>query len=69
MWDEITYPLPNFNGCTVEVSEWIYHLTHTVLDVRLFIHAEIKVNPCQWKGPLVVDRSYNYLQNNENTAI
>ena len=23
MWDEITYPSPNFNGCTVEVWEWI----------------------------------------------
>ena len=23
MWDEMTYPFPNFNGCTVEVWEWI----------------------------------------------
>ena len=23
VWDEITYPLPNFNGATVEVWEWI----------------------------------------------
>ena len=23
MWDEITYPFPNFNGGTVEVREWI----------------------------------------------
>ena len=23
VWDEITYPFPNFNGCTVEVWEWI----------------------------------------------
>ena len=23
MWDEITYPFSNFNGCTVEVWEWI----------------------------------------------
>ena len=22
MWDEITYPFPNFNGATVEVWEW-----------------------------------------------
>ena len=21
--DEITYPFPNFNGCTVEVWEWV----------------------------------------------
>ena len=23
VWDEITYPFRNFNGCTVEVSEWM----------------------------------------------
>ena len=23
MWDEITYPFSNFNGCTVEVWEWM----------------------------------------------
>ena len=23
VWDEFTYPFPNFNGCTVEVREWI----------------------------------------------
>ena len=23
VWDEITYPFPNFNSCTVEVWEWI----------------------------------------------
>ena len=23
MWGEITYPFPNFNGCTIEVREWI----------------------------------------------
>ena len=23
MWDEMTYPFPNFNGYTVEVWEWI----------------------------------------------
>ena len=23
VWDEITYPFPNFNGTTVEVWEWL----------------------------------------------
>ena len=23
VWGEINYPFQNFNGCTVEVSEWI----------------------------------------------
>ena len=27
VWGEITYPFPNFNGCTVEVWEWINHFT------------------------------------------
>ena len=22
-WDKITYPIPNFNECTIEVWEWI----------------------------------------------
>ena len=26
MWDEITYPFPNFNGATVKVWEWITNL-------------------------------------------
>ena len=26
VWDEITYPFPNFNDCTVEVWEWINDL-------------------------------------------
>ena len=26
VWDEITYPLSNFNGCTVEVWEWMSNL-------------------------------------------
>ena len=34
VWDEITYPLQNFNGCTVEVSEWISSfIPHFILDV------------------------------------
>ena len=32
MWDEITYPFPNFNCCTVDVWEWtrnfVPHLTY-----------------------------------------
>ena len=25
-WDEITFPILNFNGCTIEVWEWISNL-------------------------------------------
>ena len=43
--DEITYPFLNFNGCTVEVWEWINNLIpHFTGDVITF-HAGIKVNP------------------------
>ena len=32
--DEITYPFPNFNGCAVEVWEWISNvIPHYMMDV------------------------------------
>ena len=34
VWDEVTYPFPNFNGCTVEVLEMIsYFIPHFIKDV------------------------------------
>ena len=34
VWDEIIYPIPNFNGCTVEVWEWINNfILHIIADV------------------------------------
>ena len=27
VWDEITYPFPNFDGSTVEFGDWISNLT------------------------------------------
>ena len=34
VWDEITYPFPNFNGCTVVVLEWISNfIPHFMMDV------------------------------------
>ena len=33
VWDEITDPFPNFNGCTVEVWEGISNfISHFILD-------------------------------------
>ena len=29
VWDEITYPFPNFNGVNVEVWEWIFNFITT----------------------------------------
>ena len=34
LWDEITYPFPNFNGATVEVWEWISTvMLHFIMDL------------------------------------
>ena len=38
VWDEITYLFPNFNGCTVEVWEWINNSIHTLPGMWLLIH-------------------------------
>ena len=36
-WDEITCPFPNFNGCSVEVLEWIRNfILHSITDVITF---------------------------------
>ena len=46
VWDEITYPSPNPNGCTVEVLEWISYFTpYFVKKMKLLIHAGIEANP------------------------
>ena len=45
MGDEITYPVLNFNGYTVEVYEWISNFVpFFIMDV--IIHGGIKVKPC-----------------------
>ena len=45
IWDEITYPFPNFNGATVDVWEWMIHfIPHFVMDVMIMC-AGIKVKP------------------------
>ena len=37
VWDEITYPLPNFNGCTVEAWEWISNFfPHFIMNVIIY---------------------------------
>ena len=33
VWDVITYPLPNFKSCTVQVWEWIViFIQHIIID-------------------------------------
>ena len=45
VWDEISYPFPNFNGATVEVWEWVRNAIALVM-IDVIIPAVIKVNPC-----------------------
>ena len=45
MWDEITYPFPNFNGSTVEVCEWIsYFIPHIIMGVITYPCRLFKLN-------------------------
>ena len=37
VWSEITYPLPNFNGATAEVCEWISNfISHIMIDAIIY---------------------------------
>ena len=34
MWNEVTYPSPSVNGCTVEVWEWMsISIPHIMMDL------------------------------------
>ena len=44
LWGEITYPSPNFNGCTVEVWKWTDNfLPHIVIDNVIICYGGIKL--------------------------
>ena len=39
VWGEIIYPFLNFNGCTVDVKEWISNfIPHFTMDVITYPH-------------------------------
>ena len=44
MFNDITYPFPNFSGATVEDWEWMNDFIHILPGMWLLIHAGIKVN-------------------------
>ena len=45
VWDEITYPFPNLNGCTVEVWEWIgIFIPHFIMDVITYPYWDLKLS-------------------------
>ena len=50
MWDEVTYPFPNFNGCAVEVWEWIRNFTPHFTGQVITDPCWVKMTPCQSKG-------------------
>ena len=41
VWDEITYPFPNFNCAIVEVWEWVSNFTPYLYVIRNFIIATV----------------------------
>ena len=51
----MTYPFPNFNGCTIEVRNWWVISLYTLLGMWLLIHVGIQVNLCSWKGKRASD--------------
>ena len=48
VWDDFTHPFPNFNGCAVEVWEWICHfIPHFLTDVNIFVWRKHEnISPC-----------------------
>ena len=53
MWDEIIYPIPNFNGCTVEVWEW---KSNFVLGCNFLSMLGLKVDHVSKRGPRNPDK-------------
>ena len=51
VWDQSTFPFPNFNSATVEVREWIKISSHTLLGMSLLIHAVIKLIRVNKRSP------------------
>ena len=58
MWYQITYPLPNFNGVTVEVWEWISNFIPNLAMHVVTYPCWIGVYPCWSKGSLVFRPCY-----------
>ena len=51
MWDEIIYPFPNFNGCTVEVWEWISNfIPHFTRHMIAYPCCDLKLNHVSKRG-------------------
>ena len=52
VWDEITYPFQNFNGCAVEFWEWISNfIPHMIMNVITSSMLGFKLNHVSKGGP------------------
>ena len=52
MWEDITFPFPNFNGCTVEVWEWISNfISHFTEHVITYPCLGLKLNYVSKRSP------------------
>ena len=60
MWDEIIYPFLNFNGCTVEIKEWISNfIPHFIMDVIHLSTPGLKLNHAGTERPILGKMSPN----------
>ena len=65
VWDQITYPFPNFNCAAVEVCEWIsYFIPHFIMDVIIYPCCDQSLTMlCKFKGTLVLNLSPRWFLN------
>ena len=47
LWDQITYPFPNFSISAIDDWVWLSYFTLHFTAMWFLIHSGIKVNPCQ----------------------
>ena len=65
VWDEIMYPFPNLNGCTIEVcGNGKVISSHTLLDMWLLIHEThhiwMKSHVCPTHNDVITWKSFLY---------
>ena len=69
VWDEITYPCPNFNGCTCEVWEWIsFFISHITIGLITY-HARINTLRPRQNGRHFADDIFKCIFLHENVSI
>ena len=60
--DEITYPFPNFNGCMMKVSEWIWNLIlHFLMNLITYPSGISQTTLEKWALSLQTNNNYDKL--------